>query len=62
MDIPLAAILPLAIAAVAWLVFCFMDLAKSEVRYLPKWGWALIILASVPLGGIAYFLVAKEPK
>ena len=62
MDIPLAAILPLAIAAIAWLVFCFVDLARSEVRWLPKWGWALIILLSIPIGGIAYLLVAKEPK
>ena len=62
MDIPLAAILPLAIAAIAWLAFCFVDLARSEVRWLPKWGWALIILLSIPIGGIAYLLVAKEPK
>ena len=62
MDIPLAAIVPLVIASIAWLVFCFVDLARSEVRWLPKWGWALIILLSVPLGGIAYLLVAKEPK
>jgi hypothetical protein len=62
MDIPWAAVAPLVLAAIAWIAYCLVDLSRSEVRYLPKWGWALIILFSVPLGGIVYLLVARaEP-
>ena len=36
---------------------------KSEtfVRYLPKWAWALVIVLSIPIGGVAYLLVGREP-
>jgi len=39
-----------------------VDLARSPVRYLPKWAWALICFFSVPIGGIVYLLVGKEHK
>ena len=58
---PAAALVPLVIAALVWLAYCFVDLARATVRYLPKWAWALVILLSVPLGGIVYLLVGREP-
>jgi hypothetical protein len=34
---------------------CLADIARAgQVRYLPKWAWALICMAQTPLGGIIY--------
>jgi len=48
---------------VAWVAFCLYDLARAEqVRYLPKWGWAILccgIGLTVPFGGIVYLCVGK---
>jgi hypothetical protein len=62
MDIPIAALAPLVVAAVAWVAYCLVDLSRSEVAHLPAWAWALIIVASVPLGGIIYLLVGRVPR
>jgi hypothetical protein len=41
-------------------MYCLVDLARTEdVRYLPRWAWAIICLVTVPLGGIAYLLFGK---
>lgn len=38
----------------------FFDLARHEVRHLPKWAWALIIgLVSFPIGLIVYVVVGR---
>lgn len=40
--------------------FCLIDIARaSQVRYLPKWAWALICLAQAPGGGIAYLCLGR---
>ena len=57
---PVAALLPLLALAVAIIAYSYYDLARSEVRYLPKWAWAIICL-SVPFGPILYFTVGREP-
>jgi uncharacterized membrane protein HdeD (DUF308 family) len=60
---PLAALAPLVVIAVAFVVFCVIDLARaSSVRYLPKWLWALICVASIPVGGIVYLLVGRDDR
>ena len=41
--------LALAVAglAVAFVVFCLVDLVRAEqVRYLPKWAWAILCLGA----------------
>jgi ABC-2 type transport system ATP-binding protein len=39
-----------------------VDLARHEVRNLPKWAWALIIvLVNFPLGAIIYFVAGRVP-
>jgi hypothetical protein len=44
-------------------VFCEVDLARAEhVRYLPKWGWAILCMGiglTIPFGGIAYLVFGK---
>ncbi|HUB39360.1 MAG TPA: PLDc N-terminal domain-containing protein [Streptosporangiaceae bacterium] len=49
----------LALAA-AFDGFCLIDIVRAgEVRYLPKWAWALICLAQCPGGGIVYLCVGR---
>ncbi|HLT96384.1 MAG TPA: PLD nuclease N-terminal domain-containing protein [Acidimicrobiia bacterium] len=61
LDIPWAALAPIIVVAVVFVVYCLVDLARHDVRYLPKWAWAIICVVSVPLGGIVYLLVGREP-
>jgi hypothetical protein len=58
----LLALLPIAVLAVAFVGYCLYDLSRTRVRYLPKWAWAVICLVSVPMGGIVYLLVGREPR
>jgi hypothetical protein len=51
---------PLILVAVAFVVYCWFDIVRNDVRYLPKWVWGLICVLSVPLGGIVYLLVGRE--
>ncbi len=46
--------------ALAFVGYCLVDIARHDVRHLPKWVWALICLLSVPLGGIVYLLVGRD--
>ncbi len=55
-----AAIAPIAVLLIGWVVFALYDLSRSDVKHLPKWAWAIIILISIPLGGVVYFLVGRE--
>jgi hypothetical protein len=47
--------------ALAFVVYCWVDISRNEVRYLPKWAWATISLVSIPIGGIIYLAVGREP-
>lgn len=56
-----AALIPVLVIAVGFLVFCWVDLARAEeVRFLPKWVWAIICAVSIPLGGIVYLIFGKS--
>ena len=55
-----AVLVPIAVVAVAFEIFCLIDLYRAAaVRYLPKWAWAGISVISIPLGGIAYLTIGK---
>jgi ABC-2 type transport system ATP-binding protein len=46
------------IVAVTWI-----DIARNEVRHLPKWGWALVVLlVSFPIGLILYLTLGRIPR
>jgi Phospholipase_D-nuclease N-terminal len=50
----------LATLAISFDGYCLADIARaSEVRYLPKWAWALICLTQTPGGGIAYLCAGR---
>jgi hypothetical protein len=57
--VPLEALLPIVVLAVAFVGYCLYDLARSEVRYLPKWAWAILCVVSVPVGGLFYLFVGR---
>jgi len=60
---PWQALLPIVILLLAFDVYCLLDLRASSVKYLPKWGWALVILfVSAPIGGILYLAVGREQR
>jgi len=59
---PLAALLPLLLLGLVFVGFCLYDLTRSQVRYLPKWAWALICVISIPLGGIIYLLIGRDHR
>jgi hypothetical protein len=61
-DVPVAALVPVIVLCVAFVAYCLFDLSRSNVRYLPKWVWALICLVSIPVGGIVYLVLGREPK
>jgi hypothetical protein len=58
----LAAAIPLILLSLAFVGYCLFDIYRSAVRYLPKWAWVLICLASVPFGGIVYLIMGREDR
>ncbi|WP_327004424.1 DUF1668 domain-containing protein [Dactylosporangium sp. NBC_01737] len=61
-SVPIAALAPIAIVAIGFAGYCLYDLSRSTVRYLPKWVWALICVASIPVGGIVYLLIGRDQR
>ncbi|MBZ9687260.1 PLD nuclease N-terminal domain-containing protein [Clostridium estertheticum] len=51
---------PIIILEVGLVVFCLYRLTQDRVRFLPKWGWALIILFIQLIGGITFLLIGRE--
>jgi ABC-2 type transport system ATP-binding protein len=55
-----AALVVILLAAIGFVAFCLFDLARaSHVRSLPRAAWVLIILISIPLGGILYLALGR---
>lgn len=49
--------LPIFAIAVAFSAVMLVHLARTDVPYMPKWGWAALIVFTMPLGGVVYLLV-----
>jgi len=54
------------VLAVGFVVFCLVDLVRAEnVRYLPKWLWAILCMGvglTIPFGGILYLVAGKDHR
>ena len=59
-DIPFAALAPVIILALVFVGYCIFDLVTHDVKHLPKWVWVIIVVISIPLGGIVYLLVGRD--
>lgn len=58
--IPWAAIVPLAVAELALVAYCLVDLARhADPRHMPRWAWVLLCLFVNPFGAIAYLMVGR---
>ena len=52
---------PLVIIELTLVVISLVDLIRrQEVKYLPKWGWALVILLINLIGPILYLIIGRE--
>ncbi|MEV0900643.1 PLDc N-terminal domain-containing protein [Actinoplanes sp. NPDC049802] len=58
----LAAVLPLIVLGLGLVGYCLYDIVHNDVRYLPKWAWALICVISIPLGALIYLFVGRRPR
>jgi hypothetical protein len=60
---PAAILIPVLALAGGFVVFCLVDLVRAEdVRYLPRWGWAILCIGlglTIPWGGILYLVVGR---
>jgi hypothetical protein len=53
-------VLVLLVLVAGFDVLCLVDLARAEaVRYLPRVGWAIVIVLISPWAGIVYLAVGK---
>lgn len=59
---PIQALLPVFVIALGFVGYCLNDLSRSEVKHLPKWGWAILIVVSVPAGGIIYLALGRQHR
>jgi len=60
--VPWAALVPVVVILLAFVAYCLVDIARSDVRYLPKWAWVVICLISIPAGGIIYLLIGRAHR
>lgn len=60
----LLALLPVVVLALAFDVYCIVDVIRSaSVRRLPKAVWVIIILViSAPWGGLAYLFFGRDRR
>lgn len=53
-------VLPIIIIQLGLIIFCLYRLTKDRVKFLPKWGWVLIIILINLFGPIIYLLIGRE--
>jgi len=52
--------IPLIIIEYGLMIFALVQLARSEVKGMPKWGWALIIIFINIIGPIVFLLAGRK--
>ena len=59
----LAIVLPIALLQWGLNIVALIDLIRrpaEQVRHLPKWGWAVLIVMISFIGSIAYLVAGRE--
>jgi hypothetical protein len=59
-SIPIAALAPILIIVIGLQLYCLYDLTRSNVRYLPKWAWAVVLVVGGVLVNLAYLTWGRE--
>src|SRR5215470_17746988 len=55
-----AVAIPVLAVAVGFVAACLVVLARgAPPRYLPKWGWALVICCANPWGGVLFLALGR---
>jgi hypothetical protein len=49
----------LVVGVVLWALVELLQTAGAAVRTLPRWAWAVLIVALPPLGAVAWFLLGR---
>ena len=52
-----AAWFPLFAIFAVFSIVMLVHLARNDVPYMPKWAWGLLIVLTMPLGGVLYLVV-----
>lgn len=52
--------IPIILIELGLIVFAMVQLIKGDVRYLPKWGWVLIILFINIIGPIVFLAIGRK--
>lgn len=55
----MAGLVAVIVLDVAWLAFCYYQLIRYPAKVLPKPTWAILILVSSLLGGLAYLAAER---
>lgn len=53
-------LLPLLIIELCLIIFALYRLTKDNVKFLPKWAWALIIVFFNLIGPIVFLVIGRE--
>ena len=51
---------PVLIIQLGLIIFSLFRLTRDRVRYLPKWGWAMVIIFINLFGPIIYLIIGRE--
>jgi hypothetical protein len=53
-------LIPLIVLQLGLMVYCLLDLFRREnFKYLPKWGWALVIILGELIGPVVYLIIGR---
>ena len=52
--------IPVLIIEYGLLIFALVQLFKNEVKYMPKWGWALIIVLINIIGPAVFLIIGRK--
>jgi len=56
--LPLA--IPIIIIEYGLMIYALVQLFRNESAYLPKWGWALIIVFFGIIGPVVFLIIGKK--
>jgi len=52
--------IPIIIIEYGLLIFALVQLFRNEVKYMPKWGWALIIILINIIGPVVFLIAGRK--